>query len=68
MRDCPKDWVLPAPVVQRSPQILKSTNTSAFQQSSGQGNQPSEAVRDRAARQLEEQVLRMIAESVRPLQ
>jgi hypothetical protein len=35
---------------------------------SGQGNQPSEAVRDRFARQLEEQVRRMIAESVRPLQ
>jgi predicted nucleic acid-binding Zn-ribbon protein len=35
---------------------------------SGQGNQPSEAVRDRVARQLEEQVRRMIAESVRPLQ
>ena len=68
LKDCPKDWVLPAPVAQRPPQILKSTNTSASQQSSGQENQPSEAVRDRVARQLEEQVRRMIAESVRPLQ
>jgi len=68
LRDCPKDWVLPAPVVQRPPQILKSMNTSVSPQPSGQENQPSEAVRDRVARQLEEQVRRMIAESVRPLQ
>jgi hypothetical protein len=68
LRDCPKDWVLPAPVAPpRPPQILTSTNTSASPLS-GQGNQPSEAVRDRFARQLEEQVRRMIAESVRPLQ
>jgi hypothetical protein len=69
LRDCPKDWVLPAPVAPpRPPQILTSTNTSASHPLSGQGNQPSEAVRDRFARQLEEQVRRMIAESVRPLQ
>src|SRR5580765_6420924 len=68
LTDCPKDWVLPAPVVPpRPPQIVKSTNTSAPRELSGQGNQPSEAVRDRVARQLEEQVRRMIAESVRPL-
>ena len=67
LRDCPKDWVLSAPV-QRPPQILKTTNVSVSTQSSLQGNQPSEAVRDRFARQLEEQVRRLIAESVQPLQ
>src|SRR5579864_3381768 len=40
LRDCPKDWVLPAPVVQRPPQILKSMNTSVSPQPSGQENQP----------------------------
>lgn len=69
LRDCPKDWVLPAPVVQPRPSgILTSTNTLASHQLPGQGNQPSEAVLDRVARQLEAQVKRMIAESVRPLQ
>ena len=67
LRDCPKDWVPPPRVEQRPPQILKSTNTSASQQLSGQGNQTSEAVRDRVVRQSEEQVRRMIAELVRPL-
>ena len=69
LRDCPKDWIVPAPVVPaRPPQILKSTNTSASPQLSGQGNQPSEAVLDRFARQLEVQVKRTIADSLRPLQ
>ena len=69
LRDCPKDWVVPAPVAPPRPlQVLKSTNPSAPHALSGQGNEPSEAVRDRFARQLEEQVRRMIAESVRPLQ
>jgi hypothetical protein len=68
LRDCPKDWLLPAPVVPAKPaQILKSTNTSSYQ-SSGQGNQPSEAVLDRFARQMEVQVKRTIADSLRPLQ
>jgi hypothetical protein len=52
----------------RPTQILKSTNTSASAQLSGQGNQPSEAVLDRFARQLEVQVKRTIADSLRPLQ
>ena len=69
LRDCPKDWVLPAPVVPaRPPQTLKSTNTSVSHHVSSQGNQPSEAVLDRVARQLEAQVKRTIAESLRPLQ
>lgn len=68
LRDCPKDWIVPAPVVPaRPPQILKSTNTSS-PQLSGQGNQPSEAALDRFARQLEAQVKRTIADSLRPLQ
>ena len=68
LRNCPKDWVLPAPVVPaKPPQILKPTNTSV-QQLPGPGNQPSEAVLDRVARQLEAQVKRTIAESLRPLQ
>jgi hypothetical protein len=69
LRDCPKDWVLPAPVAPaRPPQALKPTNTSASHQLSGQGNDPSEALRDRFARQLDAQVKRAIAESLRPLQ
>ncbi len=69
LRNCPKDWVLPAPVVPpRAPQILKSMNTLTPHQLSGQENQPSEAVLDRVAWQLETQMRKMIAESVRPLQ
>jgi hypothetical protein len=69
LRNCPKDWVLPAPVAPpRAPQILKSMNTLTPHQLSGQGNQPSEAVLDRVAWQLEAQMRKMIAESVRPLQ
>jgi len=69
LRDCPKDWVVPAPMVPaKPPQILKSTNATASHQLSGQGNQPSETVMDRLARQLEAQVKRAIAESLRPLQ
>ena len=69
LRDCPKDWVLPATVVPpRPPQILKSTNASAPHELSVQGKQPSEPALDRVARQLEAQVRRMIVESLRPLQ
>ena len=69
LRDCPKDWIVPAPVAPARPtQILKSTNTSASAQLSGQGNQPSEAALDRFARQLEAQVKRTITDSLRPLQ
>lgn len=70
LRDCPKDWVVPAsPVVPaKPPQTLKSTNTSASHQLPSQGTQPSETVLDRLARQLEAQVKRAIAESIRPLQ
>ena len=66
LRDCPKDWIVPAPT--KPPQILKTANTSASHQLSSQGNQPSEAMLDRFARQLEAQVKRTIAESLRPLQ
>jgi hypothetical protein len=66
LRDCPKDWIVPAPA--KPPQILKPANTSASHQLSSQENQPSEAVLDRFARQLEAQVKRTIAESLRPLQ
>lgn len=66
LRDCPKDWIVPAAA--KPPQVLKPANTSASHQLSSQGNQPSEAVLDRFARQLEAQVKRTIAESLRPLQ
>jgi hypothetical protein len=66
LRDCPKDWIVPATA--KPPQTLKPANTSASPQLSGQGNQPSEAAMDRFARQLEAQVKRTIAESLRPLQ
>jgi len=69
LEDCPKDWVFPAPVAAgEAPQTLKSTNTSASHQLSGQGSQPSEAMLDRVARQLDAQVKKAIAESLRPLQ
>jgi len=69
LRNCPKDWVLPAPVAPpRAPQILKSMNTLTPHQLSGQGSLPSEAVLDRVAWQLEAQMRKMIAEQVRPLQ
>jgi len=69
LRDCPKDWALSPPVVPpRPPQILRPTNAPAPQQLLGQVKQIPDSVLDRLAHQLEAQVKRMVADSVRPLQ
>ncbi len=69
LRECPKDWALPAMVVApRLPQILTPTNTSASHEVRGQLSQASEVALERVARQLEAQLRRMITESVDPLQ
>lgn len=69
LRDCPKDWAIPATLVQpRVPQALAPTAALASQTLPAQVALPSQALLDRVARQLEAQVTRMIAESVRPLQ
>jgi hypothetical protein len=69
LRDCPKDWALPAVVVQKTlPQILRPSNTPASHELPSHANRPSEAMLDRAARQLETQMKRMITELVGPLQ
>jgi hypothetical protein len=68
LRDCPNDWVPSAtPVMPNLPKRLPPT-TTLVQKAPAQVSQPSEAVLDRVAQQLEAQVKRMIAESVRPLQ
>jgi hypothetical protein len=66
LQNCPKDWALPTVMVQtRPPQTFPPTILPAHHMS---GPIPSEAMIDRAARQLEERVKRMIAESMGPLQ
>jgi hypothetical protein len=68
LRECPKDWALPSvPMSRTLLQTLPATTTLTSHKVPGQ-SQPSEAVLDRVARQLEAQVARMIGESVRPLQ
>jgi hypothetical protein len=65
LKDCPKDWFVPQVVLppQNSP-----TTTSATRQLPVPVKQPSETVFDRVARQLDAQVTRAIAQSIRPLQ
>jgi len=64
LNDCPKDWALPAGSL--PPRV--SPTASATRQLPVQQTQPSETVFDRIARQLDAQVKRAIAESIRPLQ
>jgi len=65
LKDCPKDWVVPQVVLppQNSP-----TTTSATRQLPVPVKQTSETVFDRVARQLDAQVTRAIAQSIRPLE
>ena len=65
LKDCPKDWASPAVVL---PPRIPPTTTSAGRQLPVPVKQPSETVFDRVARQLDAQVTRAIAESIRPLQ
>lgn len=68
LRDCPKDWGLSAAALPPALAQIKSPNALAPHQLSGQIDQTSDAVSDRAARELEAQMKRMITESVSPLQ
>ena len=68
LRDCPKDWALPAVVAPpRRPQIIKSASALAPQPAPHRVPQILEAVPDRAEPS-EAQLHNMIADSVRPLQ
>jgi hypothetical protein len=67
LRDCPKDWVVPAAVVPPVLPQIKPANTLASDELLAQANPSSDAVLDRVG-QLEAQMKRMIAESVSPLQ
>jgi hypothetical protein len=65
LRDCPKDWALPAP----APKLLKNLTTSqASSQLAGQSTQPAEALPERVARKFEAEIKKMIVESLRPLE
>jgi hypothetical protein len=69
LRECPQDWTLPeaAPAPPKLFQV-KPPNPPAFQELPRHGNQTPDALLDRAARQFEAQMKRMITEMVTPLQ
>ena len=67
LKDCPKDWAVPSVLLQpRLPETLPAATTLSPHKVPP--SQPSPAVLERVARQIEAQVTRMIAEAVRPLQ
>jgi hypothetical protein len=70
LKDYPQDWAIPA--VTPKPRTLlqprPASTTLAPRKLPIEANQPSEAVLNRIAHQLELQVAKMIGESVRPLQ
>jgi hypothetical protein len=69
LKECPKDWTSPSVIVQaRAPQTLVPTIPMPSHKGPLQPNQPSAAMLDRVARDLQAQVTRMIAEAVDPLQ
>jgi hypothetical protein len=69
LRECPRDWASPPAVVTtRVPQIVKAPNTPVPPELPGQETQISEATLERAARQLEAQMKKVMTELVRPLQ
>jgi len=70
LKEYPKDWALPAvvPGSRKLVQVLSPTATVSSHKVPVPESQPSAAVLDRVARQLEAQVVKMIGESVRPLQ
>ena len=69
LRDCPRDWASPAAVATtRVPQIVRAPSTPAPQEMPSQANQISEATLERAARQLEAQMKKVMTELVHPLQ
>jgi hypothetical protein len=73
LKDYPQDWAIPAatpkPRTLLQPRPTRPASTTlAPRKVTIEASQPSEAVIDRIARQLELQVAKMIGESVRPLQ
>jgi hypothetical protein len=69
LRDCPRDWALPAALVPTGvSQMVTVANTPVPPELPRQGNQTSEAKLERAARQLEAQMKKVMTELVRPLQ
>jgi hypothetical protein len=69
LKESPKDWASPSVIVQaRVPQTLVPTIPMPSHKGPLQPNQPSAAVLDRVARDLQAQVTKMIAEAVAPLQ
>jgi hypothetical protein len=70
LKDCPQDWAIPTATPKSRTLIQPRPQPSVLpvRKPTIEGSQNSEALVDRLARQLEVQVARMIAESVRPLQ
>ena len=69
LRDCPKDWAFPPAVAPTMvPQMVKLPNTPVPRELPSPGSQTSEAALERAARQLEAQMKKVMTELVRPLQ
>jgi hypothetical protein len=69
LKESPKDWASPSVIVQaRAPQTLVPTIPMPSHKGPLQPSQPSAAVLDRVARDLQAQVKKMIAEAVGPLQ
>ncbi len=69
LKEYPKDWASPSVIVQaRVPQTLAPTVPMPSHKGPLQPSQPSPAVLDRVARELQSQVTKMIAEAVAPLQ
>jgi hypothetical protein len=70
LRECPKDWAMPAPapVSRRLLQVLTPSSAVSSHKAPSQISQQPEALLDRVAQRLEAQVTKMIAESVGPLQ
>lgn len=69
LREYPKDWAIPAaPTARKLVQVLPTSSTVSSHKVPAPVNQVSQATLDRVARQLEAQVTKMIADSVRPLQ
>lgn len=66
LRDCPKDWALPAAAAPKRSQNLKLS--PAPPQLADHSTQASEPLPERVARKFEAEIKRMIAESVRPLE
>jgi hypothetical protein len=69
LKDCPKDWALPAGFVSfKSPQVVPAKSSPVSSQVAVQMSTAAEAVIGRVVQQVEVQMHKMLAESVRPLQ